>query len=255
MMSFLLKRVLGNLTQPLPLVFLLALAGLALLALRKRPGGLLLLAVSAALLAASSYGWPGDGWLRSLERRYPPLHDAGPHRGVKWVVVLGGGLVSDPALPVTGQLLDGSQLRVIEGIRLYRQLTGARLLVSGGPVFNDVPESRAMAQLAGELGVPAGDIAQDSVSLDTEAQAAAVRRLVGGDSLVLVTSAYHMERSAGLFAKAGVALIPGPTHYLARDPQRFNPDRLFPNGGALRRAEALAHEYAGMAWSRLRGRI
>lgn len=255
-MGFLLKRMLGDLAQPLPLAFLLLLAGLLLLAFRKRTGaGFLLVAVSAALLALMSYGWPGDGWLRSLENRFPPLRDAGPHRGVRWVVVLGGGLVSDPRLPVTGQLTDGSQLRMIEGIRLYRQLEGAKLLVSGGPVFNDVPESRAMAGLAGALGVPAGGIVQDSLSMDTEAQAAAVKRLVGGDSLILVTSAYHMERSAGLFAKAGLALIPGPTHYLCKKPQRFNPDRLFPSSGAIRRAEALAHEYIGIAWSRLRQRM
>ncbi|MDI6740978.1 MAG: ElyC/SanA/YdcF family protein [Candidatus Edwardsbacteria bacterium] len=250
------KRILGNLTQPLPLLFLLLLAGLMLLAFRKRKGGgILLVTVSTALLVAASYGWLSDGWLQSLEHRFPPLHDARPHRGVKWVVVLGGGLVSDPRLPVTGQLTEGSQLRVIEGIRLYRQLKGARLVVSGGPVFNDVPESRAMAELAGALGVPAGDIAQDSASMDTEAQATAVKRLVNGDSLILVTSAHHMPRSAALFAKAGLALIPGPTHYLAKTPQGFNPDRLFPNSGAIRRAEALVHEYVGMAWSRLRKKI
>jgi uncharacterized SAM-binding protein YcdF (DUF218 family) len=255
-MNYLLKRILGDLVQPLPLVFLLLLAGLGLAMARKRRSGGALFALAAGLLLALSYGWLCDAGLRSLEYRYPPLADAGPHRGVKWVVVLGGGLVSDPRLPVTGQLTEGSQLRLVEGIRLYRQLKGARLLVSGGPVLNDVPESQAMAQLAVQaLEVPAGDIAQDSASLDTEAQAAAVKRLVGGDSLVLVTSAYHMPRSMALFGRMGMRCLAGPTHFLTRDQQGFNPDRLFPNSGAIRRAEALFHEYVGMAWSRLRNKI
>jgi uncharacterized SAM-binding protein YcdF (DUF218 family) len=255
-MSFLLKRILGNLTQPLPLLFLVLLAGLALLLFRNRKaGGTLLVALSTALLVVISYGWLSDAGLRSLEYRFPPLFDAGPHRGVKWVVVLGGGLVADPRLPVTGQLTEGSQLRVIEGIRLYRQLKGAKLLVSGGPALNDIPESRAMAELAGALGVPVNDIAQDSLALDTEAQATAVKGLVNGDSLILVTSAYHMPRSMGLFGRMGMRCLAGPTNYMIRDPQGFNPDRLFPNSRAIRRAETLLHEYMGMAWSSLRNKI
>lgn len=254
-MSFLLKRMLGNLTQPLPLLFLLLLAGLLWLMFRNRKGGgILVITLSTALLVVISYGWLSDAGLRSLEYRFPPLFDAGPHHGVRWVVVLGGGLISDPRLPVTGQLTEGSQLRVIEGIRLYRQLRGAKLLVSGGPVFNDIPESRAMAELAGALGVPVKDIIQDSLSLDTEAQAAAVKRLVNGDSLILVTSAYHMPRSMALFGM-GMNCLAGPTNFMTRDQQGFNPDRLFPNSGAIRRAETLLHEYVGMAWSRLRKKI
>ncbi len=252
---FVLKRVLGNLTQPLPLALLLLLAGLGLqLSGRRRAAGALLAAIAAALLLALGYGWLCDGGLRELESRHPPLADAGPHRGIKWVVVLGGGLVSDPALPVTGQLTEGSQLRVIEGIRLYRQLAGAKLLLSGGPVFNDVPESRAMAGLAVSLGVPGGDIVQDSVALDTEAEARVVARMVGGDSVILVTSAAHMPRSVALFARAGVSCLPGPANHLVRRPPRFNPDRLFPGSGAFRRAEVFLHERIGMAWSKLRGR-
>ncbi|MCU0606560.1 MAG: YdcF family protein [Candidatus Edwardsbacteria bacterium] len=254
-MTFVLKRVLGDLLQPLPLLLLVVAAGAVLLALRRRRSGAAVLAVAAVLLACLSYGWPADRWLGDLERRHPPLADAAPHRAVRWAVVLGGGLVSDPRLPVTGQLTDGAQLRLVEGVRLYRQLAGAKLLVSGGPVFDDVPESRALAGLAEALGVPPADIVQDSLSLDTEQQAREVRRLTGGDSLLLVTSAYHMPRSLALFRKAGLPCLAAPTHFLVKNRTRPSPDRLFPDSGAIRRAEALCHELAGMVWSRLRGRI
>lgn len=253
--NFVLKRVLGDLLQPLPVLLLAVAAGVALQALRRRRTGAAVLAAAAALLACLGYGWPADGWLRDLEWRHPPLADAAPHRGVRWVVVLGGGVVSDPRLPVTGQLTEGAQLRVVEGVRLYRQLAGAKLLVSGGPVFDDVPESRALAGLAAALGVPPADIVEDSLSLDTEQQAMEVRRVTGGDSLLLVTSAYHMPRSMALFRKAGLPCLAAPTHFLAKRRTRPSPDRLFPNSGAIRRAEVLCHELVGMAWARLRGAI
>jgi len=255
MNAFLIKRLLGDLLQPLPIAFLLAIAGLALVWLRRAGVGKLLLTLGVLLLLALSYGLAADRMLEALEYRYPALLDAGGHRGVKWVAVLGGGLISDPRLPLTGQLTEGSQIRVIEGVRLYRQLKGAKLLMYGGAVFNDMPEATAMAGLAMALGVPAKDIALDSVSMDTEAQARFIRDAVRGDSLILVTSAYHMPRSMALCAKAGLACIPAPTDYLTRQQQQFDPDRLFPNSGGIRRAETVAHEYIGIAWSRLRKRL
>ncbi|HTY09280.1 MAG TPA: ElyC/SanA/YdcF family protein [Candidatus Edwardsbacteria bacterium] len=255
MSAFIVKRLVGDLLAPLPLAFLAALAGLALVRLgRAKALGRALLGLGLLLLLALSYGLGTDRALRSLEYRYPPLPDASGHRGVRWVVVLGGGLVSDPRLPLTGQLSEGSQIRVIEGIRVYRQLKGAKLLLSGGPVFNTVPEARAMAGLAESLGVPSQDIALDTVSMDTEAQARFAKAALHGDSLVLVTSAYHMPRSMALFAGAGLACIPAPTNYLDKRHQGFDPDRLFPNSGGIRRAEAVVHEYLGLAWSRLRKR-
>ena len=252
---FLIKRLLGDTLAPLPIACLLAIAGLVLAALRRGGAGKLLLGLGVLLLLGLSYGVPADRLLEKLEYQYPALLDASPHRGARWVVVLGGGRVSDPRLPLTGQLTEGSQIRVIEGVRLYRQLSRAKLLLSGGAVFNDVPESKAMAGLALALGVPPRDIAQDSLSMDTEQQVGCVRMLAGGDSLVLVTSAYHMPRSMALFTGAGLACIPAPTNYLIKRHQLFNPDRLFPNSGAIRRAETVAHEYLGIIWSRLRHRI
>jgi uncharacterized SAM-binding protein YcdF (DUF218 family) len=82
-----------------------------------------------------------------------------------------------------------------------------------------------------------------------------VRALAGGNSLILVTSAYHMPRSMALFGNAGLACVPAPTNHLVKRQREFNPERLFPNSGAIRRAECAVHEYIGIAWSKLRKRM
>jgi uncharacterized SAM-binding protein YcdF (DUF218 family) len=79
--------------------------------------------------------------------------------------------------------------------------------------------------------------------------------MVKGDSIVLVTSAAHMQRSVSLFKKQGVVLIPAPTHFLIKDDPKFKPSRLFPGSGNILAAETLFHEYLGLAWSKIRGRI
>ncbi|MDO9068742.1 MAG: ElyC/SanA/YdcF family protein, partial [Deltaproteobacteria bacterium] len=173
----------------------------------------------------------------------------------KWVVVLGAGMTSDPQVPLTSQLTEGSAIRTVEGIRIWRQLKGSKLILSGGAVFNIQSEASGMAGLARQLGVPDSSICLEDKSLDTDDQARLIKEMVKADTMVLVTSAAHMHRSVSLFRKQGMALIPAPTHYLIKDGQKFKPSRLFPNSGGIIAAETLIHEYLGLAWSKLRGRI
>ena len=43
----------------------------------------------------------------------------------KWIVVLGGGHVSDPSLPANSQINPAALARVVEGVRLYKAIPGA----------------------------------------------------------------------------------------------------------------------------------
>ena len=108
-------------------------------------------------------------------------------------------------------------------MRLYRQMPGATLLVSGGSVFGYGSDADAMQALAIGLGVNPADIVLDMESPDTETQAKLIRTMVGNERVVLVTSASHMPRSVGLFERAGVGVLPAPTHYLVQDNAGFSP--------------------------------
>lgn len=258
---FFLKKLVAPLFFPVPLLLLVLLAGLALLWFtRRRRLGLTLASLAAGVLVLLSYGPVANALLAPLEYRYPSFHPetvladpAAPP--IRWVVVLGGGQVSDPRVPATSQLTASSLARLVEGIRLQRQLPGARLLLSGGPVFNPVAEADGMARLALALGVPRADLVLDRLSMDTEEQARRLQPVLGRDRFVLVTSAAHMPRAMALFRKRGLAPVPAPTDYLAKEMQVFSPAMLYPSAMSLRKAERAAYEYLGLAWAELRGAV
>jgi uncharacterized SAM-binding protein YcdF (DUF218 family) len=253
---FLLKKIISGILMPWPLAVLVLTLGLVLLwPLKKNRTGWTLTALSLLFLLLLGYGVLGDLMLAKLENQYPAPTDIESHKGIKWVVVLGGGMTSDPRLPITSQLSNGSAVRTIEGIRVYRLLEEVKLLLSGGPVFNPVPEGEGMAQLAISLGVPREDIATEILSMDTEDQARLISQVVGSDSIWLVTSAVHMPRSMGLFKKRGVNCLAAPTDYLYKKDQQFNPGKMFPNYGGLRKTENAWHEMVGIFYSRLRNTI
>jgi uncharacterized SAM-binding protein YcdF (DUF218 family) len=207
-----------------------------------------------AILVVLSYGWISHPLLQSLERVYPPPGDAAV-AGAKWVVVLGGGTFSDPSLPITSRATGTTLARLVEGIRLQRQIPGSRLLLSGAAVFGTGSDAESMQALALALGVAPQSIVLDDESPDTESQAVNVARIVKGEPSVIVTSAYHMQRSIGLFAREGVNAVAAPAQYIAQTNRGFSPSDLYPGIPGLVTAQIVENEYLGMAWSRLRGRM
>lgn len=148
----LLKKIAGGLLSPLSIIVLVAAAGLVVLWFSRRQRmGKLLVTAAFLLLVTAAYGWLGGPALRSLERAHAPL--ASMPADVRWVVVLGGGTWSDPTLPLINRLSAASLARVIEGVRLQRPAPGAKLLVSGAPVFGHGADAESMAAMAQALGV------------------------------------------------------------------------------------------------------
>jgi uncharacterized SAM-binding protein YcdF (DUF218 family) len=99
---------------------------------KRRKLGNILLLVAFLLLLVLGYGGFSKLLLITLEQQFSPLLDIQKADDMKWVVVLGGGVVADPALPVAGQLLPASCARLMEGIRIKKQLPASRILLSGG---------------------------------------------------------------------------------------------------------------------------
>jgi uncharacterized SAM-binding protein YcdF (DUF218 family) len=254
---FLFKKLLAPFLMPVPVCMALLLAGLALLWFTRRQRAGKWLATSATvLLLLLGYGFGSGSLLASLERRHAPVVDAAQAAGrVRWVVVLGGGSSADAGLPASMRLSEASLARLVEGIRLQRQLPGSRLLLSGGSVFGSDPDSETMRALALDLGVDPSTIVLDSESPDTETQAEVVRAQLGAEEFYLVTSASHMPRSMALFRKAGTNPIPAPTHFLTQENRGPGPGNFFPGTGGMRMAETAVYEYLGLAWAKVRGKV
>ncbi|MBT6046866.1 MAG: envelope biogenesis factor ElyC [Candidatus Scalindua sp.] len=261
---FILKKIISVFLYPLPLSLLLSFLGLYFLWFTNRQkAGKILVSVGLIILTLFSYSIITNRFLRPLERKYDTFEiksssavpETEDESMIKFVVVLGGGHTSDPELPPISQIGKDSLVRLIEGIRVYRKYPGAKLLLSGGAVFDPISEAEIMARVAREIGVPERDIILESKSQDTRDEALFIKPIVGNEPFVLVTTASHIPRSMALFKKLGMNPIPSPIGHSVKDRQGLSYYSFFPGTGSIRNAELAIHEYLGMTWAKLRGQM
>ncbi len=109
--------------------------------------------------------------------------------------------------------------RFIETLRLARDYPGARILVSGGDgsLSGDYPgDAEVSARFFETFGISPDRLLQESSSRTTFENVNFTREVLAGNGLencLLITSAFHMPRSMGLFQKAGIEVLPWPTDY------------------------------------------
>jgi uncharacterized SAM-binding protein YcdF (DUF218 family) len=260
---FVLKKIVALCLYPLSFCLGILILGLWFLWATRRPRlGKWLVTLGTVLLLLLSVPDISRLTLIPLESRYPALlHPEtvswGQTRGTspRWIVVLGGGHVSDPHLPANSQISPAALGRVVEGVRLYKAIPGSKLLLSGGVVFDPVPEAEVMARIAVLLGVKPQDISLETDSWDTADEAELIAKMIGPGTIILVTSAAHMPRAMALFRKRGLQPIPAPADFHVRGAQEPFPGRVFPSSSALSGVKVAAHEYLGLVWAWLRGMI
>jgi uncharacterized SAM-binding protein YcdF (DUF218 family) len=146
-----------------------------------------------------------------LESRYKVVQTVDP--SVKWVVVLSGGQNQSPGMPANDLLSSASIKRLVEGVRLLRQLPNAKLVLSGGGSVGEQPEALLLAELSDWFAIPKDRVVLETNSINTVAQAKELVNIVHKDSFYLVTSAVHMPRSMTLCKQKGLNPIPAPTDF------------------------------------------
>jgi len=224
---------------------------------RKKKAGKIFVSVGVILLILCTYGPVPRLLLKPLENRYPPLLSVKNLPEIRWIVILGGGHTSDPQMPANSQLYHSSLARLVEGIRLHHSLPGSKLILSGGALYDPVPEAEVLADVALALRVDKQNLILESLSRDTEEEARLIQKMVGKDAFALVTSASHMPRAMAFFRKLGMHPIPAPTDYGIKESlgEEISPGIFFPGSMELRNTEAAVYEYLGLAWAKLRNRI
>jgi len=244
-MLFILKKWLGALLMPLPVVLMLFLFALILLFFtQKQKLAKFNLLLSFILLFLFSFMPVSEQLVQSLERKYPPIMQ--PAQNFKYILLLGSGGIADPSLPVTGQLSAVALSRFVEALRLYHANPNAILVVSGGN-FGDL---KSHALLLQELAITM-NIAKDKIirldnTLDTDDEAKQMSQIIKGHSAVLVTSATHMPRSMRLFHKYNTSPIPAPANYLAKNRSGETPYYYYlPSSDYLDKTKVAWHEYIG----------
>lgn len=246
-MYFFLGKLLPLFVYPLGLGIVLVLLA-ALAAWRGRRGG----AAGLALLAVAVLWLPStpvvSAWLMyNLESRFPPTPVEGLAQADAIVVL--GGAIADMGRQGDTLDMDAAYDRLYHALALYRAGRAPLIVVSGGAAEGRVPEAEVMGRLLREHGVPETAILREPNSRTTRENGVNTRELLRAQGLsrvILVTSAFHMERALGVFRRLGMDVTPSATdHRVDLRPPEFPVLDWLPSAQALGISTAAIHEFIG----------
>jgi uncharacterized SAM-binding protein YcdF (DUF218 family) len=216
-MFFIVSKIFWRIAEPVTFAILTGLVGILLGFTRFTRAGRVLMAGAIAVLAAGLLTPLGALLLRPLEDRFPqPPADMQAPAGI---VVLGGAVLSERS-EARGQIsLTPDGARMTTAVALARRYPAARLVFTGGRgtlLGHGQAEAISAKKLWLSLGVPAERVTFEAKSRNTWENAVFTRDLVKpqpGEIWLLVTSAWHMPRSVGIFRRIGFDVVPYPVQY------------------------------------------
>jgi uncharacterized SAM-binding protein YcdF (DUF218 family) len=144
--------------------------------------------------------------------------------------------------------------RLITAVELYNKLK-VPIIFSGGKVYSFTGSEADIAKtILINMGIPRDKIIIDDKSLTTEENAKNTKKLLTMYSFtkpILVTSAFHMERSVIQFNKYDIKVTPFPTDYQTNVNPHFNINDLIPSSSAIDNLSISIKEYLGIIQARL----
>ena len=205
---FLLSKTLGIILLPTNFLIGIGLVGALLLVTRFASAGRKLLVAAAVLLAICGWSPLGKLMLYPLEARFPAWDAA---RGAPdGIVVLGGPIDADLSLAHGAPVVSAAGDRIIAAAVLAHRYPKARVIYSGGSANlvagDDAREADYAAELFEGFGIEKARLLMERRARNTLENAEFSKALAApkpGERWLLVTSAFHMPRSIGLFRKAG----------------------------------------------------
>jgi uncharacterized SAM-binding protein YcdF (DUF218 family) len=228
---FVLSKTFGIIALPTNFLILLGVGGVILSATRFFALGRRLIVASILFLAACGYSPFGSLLLYPLEERFPPW-DAAAAGAPDGIIVLGGAIETDATEVHGDTAFNSSAGRIVAAATLAHRYPKARILYSGGNANvianNDLREADYVTALFEGLGISRERLILERDSRNTYENGVNSKALVApkpGERWLLVTSAFHMPRSIGIFRKLGFPVEAYPTDWrLAgrRDLYRFS---------------------------------
>lgn len=272
-MSFVFKKTVSFLLNPLSLTLELVVIGLLLIVFtvwrakngafskRQRYGfrvGIVSVVVGVLILYVAGLNPVANALTGRLEAKVAALPENSGRVETEltpeFIVVLAGGERSAPNKPALSGLTHHAFARLVGAVAYWEQFPEAKMAFTGRP-----DETGAMRKVAERLGVPSKSIVEETQSRDTKDHPVLLEPILKNAPFFLVTSATHMPRADALFRKQGLNFVAAPVDFVAvterdeRDPHQYNP--FFPNAANLNRTTTALHEHLGLAWAKLRGQI
>ena len=255
-MYYFLSKILWFATAPSNVMLAMVVFGGALLWTRHAKAGRRLVALGAFLLLGFGI-LPGARLLLiPLEDRFPQWTDDG--QPLAAIIVLGGA----PETRLSekrGQLVlnDFAERMTMMGFRARRHPDVPVIFTGGAGAFGngDLSEAEVVRSHIAEFGLEPGRVRFEDKSRNTVENARFTRPMLdlkSGDRVLLVTSAFHMARSMGLFRAEGIPVVACPVDYHeagAADTWRLSGSV----SDALTRTDLAVREYVGLAAARVLG--
>lgn len=214
---FVLSKTLWIAVKPETLFGLLLLGAMLAVLRDRRRLGLGLLAVGLLFFVSLATVPLGDVLLAPLEHRFPARP---PLAKPTYVVVLGGAEDNEQSAATGMVNLNDAGERLLAAIELAVTYPDSTLILSGGTgeLTGTAPSSaKLMAEALTAAGISGERLLLEHESRNTAENARQSAELVGAGisaPALLVTSAFHMPRSLGVFCAAGWSdITPFPVDY------------------------------------------
>jgi uncharacterized SAM-binding protein YcdF (DUF218 family) len=257
-MFFPISKLFWLFAEPVNFILIVGVLG-AILSFTRRAArlGRGLAAFAILLLGIAGFSPLGALLLQPLENRFPlPPRDMPAPTGI---IVLGGAIDPDVTLARGVPTLLPAGARVLAGAALADRYPNARLVFTGGAsdlVGKGQAEAPAAKKLWESLGIPGDRITLEEDSRNTWENAVFTQAMLHpkpGETWLLVTSAWHMPRSVGIFRKVGFKVTPYPVDYRTLGDSRdlFMPRMVIQDLMMLGNA---IHEWVGLAAYHLTGK-
>lgn len=252
-MFFILSKILFYVA--LPVVWLIGLLLYAVFTNKKRWRKRVLKAATILLVVLTNPFFINEAWLawelppKTLAQ--VPVSDAG---------IILTGITSLDKSPHDRVYLERGADRVLHTLWLFREKKIRRIIISGGSgsiksVYST--EAAELKRILLQAGVPENLILLEDKSHNTHENAVFTAKLLQKhpdiQSLVLITSAFHMRRSAACFRVAGLNPINFPTDFYSTDRGYMPLNLVVPTANAFANWHLLLHEILGFITYKLLG--
>ncbi|MDI6801436.1 MAG: YdcF family protein [Thermodesulfovibrionales bacterium] len=248
---FLIKKTIAAFLLP-PGIFILLLyaTGLWFLFRKKFAAGIINLCLGI-LIYVSSISPVSDFAMSRLESglRIP----SNPQGDV--IILLGGGVYNNaPDMSGTGVPSGEMMGRMVTAVRLQKMLK-VPVIISGGKIHKDrIAEAVIVKRFLIDLGVPANKTITEEISRDTMENAIYSSEICRKNNFkkpIVVTSAYHINRTVFSFKKANMNIIPFPANFKTWNNKKFEWKDYLPDISDLENTYTALHEYLGMLFYKL----
>jgi uncharacterized SAM-binding protein YcdF (DUF218 family) len=251
------SKIFWRLASPNNSLLLILLVGVGLLYFGREKLGRRLVAIATTIIILFSLFPIPSMLLIPLENRFPipePLPE-----DINGVIVLGGAEIPK-FTQVRGQVsLGDSAERLTTFVSLARRFSNAKFVYVGGQGAigaQEYKEAFTARLFFEQMGLDSDRIMFDSQSRNTLENAQNAFQLAHpkkGEKWVLITSAWHMPRSVGIFRKLGWEVIPYPVDF--KTTGKLALTLRFPPGlSSTSAVSKVIYEWIGLIYYRLLGR-